>query len=149
MWLRNMRGLKVIFEGKSIGRVIQGIPCPTVNALDGIWIDKSFMGMRFISAEHICVIGKHAITTDHPGERLRMKPSQLFIRAIGTDGMRLGAVTDANIHEQSLAITHLELTCGWFEGLFGEKKLITEYRYDLRTSRIIVSADEPEMEVEP
>ena len=147
VWLKSIRGQKVILNGKCIGRVLQGVLCDTLTALDGIWIDRSMLGMRFISAEHICVFGDNSVLVDHPGERLRMKPERLFMRAVNTVGDRLGAITDAAIDEHMLLVNALALNRGWFDICTSGLITVRHFSCSPSSSRVIIP--EEEMEVEP
>ena len=118
VWLKSLRGLKVICDTKCIGRVLQGCVSDSFTVLDGVWIDGAFRGVRFISAEHICVLGKDSVITDDKGERLRMKPRSMLIRAVSTEGVRLGAITDAAVDARSFAVKKLELTKSWPEASY-------------------------------
>ena len=147
IWLRRLCGLKVICEGKCIGRVIQAKPCDELKVLDGIWIDRILLGMRFVSAEHICVLGDEAVIVDYPGERLRMRPAKLFIRAVSTEGARLGAVTDVAADRYSLAIKAVALTTGWLSGMLCGPLIATEYKMNTSSSHIVISDYHREAEV--
>lgn len=147
IWLRTLRGLKVIRDGKCLGRAVQGCLCDSLTALDGFWLDRAIAGMRFVSAEHICVLGERSIVIDYPGERLRMKPQPLMLRAVSTDGKRLGAIVDAGINESTLAVEELALSPGWAEGLMHGFIRIRRFKCDLANARVIVPQDEGETEV--
>lgn len=149
IWLRTLCGLRVIRDGVCLGRVVQGCLCDTLTALDGFWLDRAVAGMRFVSAEHICVLGRHSIIIDYPGERLRMKPKPLMVRAVSTDGRRLGAIVDAGIDERTLAVEELALNPGWIEGLIHGLIRIRRFKCDLANARVVVPQDEGEMEVFP
>lgn len=147
--LRQLCGLKVIQDGRSIGRVIQAVLSDDLSLLDGIWIDRALLGVRFISAEHICVLGKSSVTVDHSGQRMRLKPHRLFIRAVTTDGLRTGAMTDAELDEQTLTVTALMLTVSWFAALTGKATPVCSFKYDALSSRVIIPGDKDETEVIP
>lgn len=148
IWLKNLRGLKVICDTKCIGRVLQGCVSDSFTALDGIWVDSAFRGVRFICAEHICVLGKDSVITDSKGERLRMKPRSILIRAVSTDGMRIGAVTDTAIDEHSFAVKKLALTKSWLESLAGKIIYTASFKYDPASSRIILLSENQKKEVD-
>ena len=113
--LKGLRGLQVMVGEKCVGRVVQGALCDSLRALDGLWLDRGVRGMRFLCAEHIRVIGAHCVVADDAGQRLKMKPRSMLLRAISTDGARLGAITDALIDEDTLEIHMLELSRGLFD----------------------------------
>ena len=147
IWLRSLRGCKVICNGRYTGRVVQGTLCDTMTALDGLWIDRGLRGIRFVSAEHICVVGENSVVVDHTGERLRIKPKAFMVRAVTTDGMRLGAAVDAGIDGRTLAVEALAINTGWFEGLFRGLKTVRRFKYDIASSRVIVPVNDMETEV--
>lgn len=149
VWINELRGLKVISGTKCIGRVVQASMSDSLCALDGIWIDRAFFGLRFISAEHICIIGRNSVIVDHKGDRLRMKPSPIMIRAVTTEGVRLGAITDAAIDEQTFTTSMLALTKSWPERLVGRMAYVTAFKYDPSANRVIVlpAYDETEVKI--
>ena len=148
VWLKSLRGLKVICDTNCIGRVLQGCVSDSFTVLDGVWIDGAFRGVRFISAEHICVLGKDSVITDDKGERLRMKPRSMLIRAVSTEGVRLGAITDAAVDARSFAVKKLELTKSWPERLAGRIVYTTSFKHDPASSRIIILPENQETEVD-
>lgn len=145
MRLRDLRGMKVIKDSVCIGRVVQGCLCDSLRVLDGFWMDRALSGIRFICAEHICVAGTDAVIVDHPGERLRMKPQPLLIRAVSTDGRRLGAVVDAEIDDQTLAVTGLIITPGWIDSLIRGRIYVSDFKYDPAGARVIINPEETEV----
>ena len=149
VWTRNLCGLKVVQDGRYIGRVIQAALSDDLTLLDGIWIDRALLGVRFIAAEHICVLGKSSVTVEHSGDRMRLKPRRLFVRAVTTDGLRAGAVTDAALDEQTLTVTAILLADSWFTALTGKARSVCSYKYDALSSRIIILRDKDESEVIP
>lgn len=140
-WLGRARGMKVINEGKCIGRVIQAELSGDMKALDGLWIDRALLGIRFINAEHICVFGTESVIVDNPGVHLRIRPSKLFVRAVTTGGKRTGAVFDAAIDEQTLCVKALALNKGWLYSVMKGPVYIYSYKYDPITSRVIIPED--------
>ena len=142
IWLKDLRGRKVICNGKCIGRIIQAQPCDELKMLDGIWIDRILLGIRFVSAEHICVLGSDAVIVDSTGERLRMKPSKLLIRAVSTSGMRLGAITDAAADKHTMAITALALTTGWRDSMLYSPRIVKAFYYNSCSSHAVISDDD-------
>ena len=113
---------------------IGGGGCNAVNRM----IDAGLKGVRFIDAEHICVIGARALIVDDPGERVRIKPCPLFLRAVSTAGVRLGAVKDAEIDEVSLTVICLVLSLGYFEDFTRGEVRVTDYVCDAPNHRVVI-----------
>ena len=78
-----------------------------------------------------------------------MKHQTLFIRAVSTDGKRLGAAVDANIDEQTLRVKELAINTGWFDRISRGLLLASGCKYDPVSARVIVSLNDTETEVEP
>ena len=113
-----------------------------------MWLDRGVRGMRFLCAEHIRVIGAHCVVADDAGQRLKMKPRRMLLRAISTDGARLGAIADAAFDETSLAVKHLILYRSWTDAFLGGVP-VTVFCRDLDSDRVIVSQSLSEKEEEP
>ena len=96
--LKSMRALKLVVDGKQSGRVVQGCLSDDLQRLEGIWVDSGLGGLRFVDADHICVIGRRSVIADEGGIRLRIRPRSLFIRAVSTEGRRMGAIVDSLLH---------------------------------------------------
>jgi uncharacterized protein YrrD len=139
--------MKLVVNSKDAGRVVQGVLSEDLKRLEGIWADAGFMGLRFIEAERICVIGDRSVIAEYKGTRLRIKPQRLFIRAVSPDGRRLGAVTDAMIDRTTLMVKGLMLTRGYFEYLAGGSKAVFNFRHDAENHRVVISPDENDWEV--
>ncbi len=148
IWLSKLRGRRVVYNGKSIGRVVQALLCDALSVLEGIWIDRGLRGLRFISSDHICVIGADSVIVDDKGERLRMKPERLCLRAVTTDGIRIGAVTDAAIDPETLMVIELSLVTGWFECFIKGSRSVKDYKCSPGSSRVLVSDGDIESEAE-
>ena len=148
IWLSSLRGKKVICEGRCIGRVIMASANAALDMLDGIWTDRGLLGIRFISAECVCSVSRNAVVTDNGGQRIRMKPDRLFIRAVTTSGTRIGAVTDAAFDPETLAIRQLAITPSWPECLVHGRNYCRSYRCDPFSFRVIVAETEHGTEVE-
>ena len=84
--LRGLRALKLVVNGRAAGRVVQGYLSDDLRRVEGIWTDAGLGGLRFVDADHICVLGRRSVIADEIGVRLRIRPCGLFIRAISTDG---------------------------------------------------------------
>lgn len=145
--LRALGMLKLVVDGKDAGRVVQGVLSEDLMRLDGIWADAGLMGLRFIEAEMVCVIGERAVIAEYRGTRLRIRPKKLFIRAVSPEGRRLGAVTDAFIDRTTLMVKGLLLTKGYFEYLTEGCTAVFSFRNDAENRRVVISPDEKDQEV--
>lgn len=145
--LKSMRALKLVVNGKTTGRVVQGQLSDDLRRLDGVWVDAGFKGMRFIDAEHICVIGSRSVVADEPGIRLRIRPQSLFIRAVSSDGALLGAIVDAWLDETTLAVVSLSLSTGYPDLPLRGLRTIADYRHDLKKGVVMIPCDQINQEV--
>ena len=136
--MRTLRGMSVVMNGRSAGRVLQICLSDDLRRLDGIWVDAGLKGVRFVDAEHICVLGVRALIVDDPGERVRIKPCPLFLRAVSTAGVRLGAVKDAELDEVSLTVISLILSLGYFEDFTRGEVRVTDYVCDPDNHRVVI-----------
>lgn len=145
--LKSMRALKLVVNGKTTGRVVQGQLSDDLRRLDGVWVDSGFKGVRFVDAEHICVIGSRSVVADEPGIRLRIRPQSLFIRAVSSDGALLGAIVDAWLDETTLAVVSLSLSTGYPDLLLRGLCTIADYRHDLKKGVVMIPYDQLNQEV--
>jgi uncharacterized protein YrrD len=136
--MRSLRGMSVVVESRTVGRVIQVCLSGDLRRMDGIWVDAGLRGVRFIDAERVSVIGSRAIIADEMGERVRIKPNPLFLRAVSTAGRRLGAVVGAEIDEVSLTVTNLILSLGYLEDLARGEVRVGDYAYDADNRRVVI-----------
>lgn len=136
--MRSLRGMSVVVDARSAGRVIQVLLSDDLRRMEGIWIDAGLKGVRFIDAERLSVIGSRAIIADDIGERVRLKPNPLFLRAVSTAGRRLGAVVGAEIDEVSLTVRCLILSLGYLEDLTRGEIRAYDYVYDAENRRVVI-----------
>lgn len=136
--MRSLRGMSVVVDARTVGRVIQVCLSGDLRRMDGIWVDAGLRGVRFIDAERVSVIGSRAIIADEMGERVRIKPNPLFLRAVSTAGRRLGAVVGAEIDEVSLTVTNLILSLGYLEDLARGEVRVGDYAYDAENRRVVI-----------
>ena len=145
--LKSLRALKLIVNAKPSGRVVQGCLSDDLKRLEGIWVDSGLNGLRFIDADHISVIGSHAIIADEQGIRLRIRPCELFIRAVSTQGTRLGAIVDAHINDTTLLVDSLVMTEGYWDALMHARRLVANFHYDRNQKMVIVPENQLNQEV--
>lgn len=145
--LSDLRGRQVIRDGKIVGRAVQGCLSDDLRALDGLWTDTGLTGIRFVSAEHVCVLGESAVIVDDKGEHLRMKPKPLMIRAADASGRRIGAVVDALLDETTLTVEALILSKGFWDDLRFGRTSVVRFQNDFTAHRVIVELPDDEKEV--
>lgn len=144
--LRALIGLPVVVNNRRFGRVVQVELSEDLTRMNGIWMDAGLKGTRFIPAESLCMLGKVAVMADDPGKRLRCRTPPLFLRAVGTDGSRTGAITGAEIDELSFRVESLELSCGLWDDLLNGRMRISRFTLNRETGDVIVDSAETEKE---
>ena len=95
--------------------------------LQGIWVGCGIRGTRYIGREGLLVVGKVSVLAGTRGKKARDPGEALFLRALSTDGVRVGAITDAYLEEETLAIPELTLSGGYFDDLLSPKTRIRQY----------------------
>lgn len=144
--LRALIGMPVLCGSRRIGRVVQPQLTEDLTQLKGIWISAGLGGTRFVPCEALEMIGTVAVLTDDRGSRGRMKARPLLLRAVSTDGRRIGAITGAEIDEVSFAVNALELSAGLWEDLLMGRARVTRYSVNAESGEVIIdpAADERE-----
>ena len=122
-----MLGMPVICRGESIGRVSQVELTEDLRALKGIYLYRGVSGTRFIEGRELDLVGEVAVLARSEGHKASRSPQSLLRRAIGPDGQRLGAVTDAFVDEESLRVAALEVSRGWLEDLTRGRSCVDAY----------------------
>ena len=145
---RGMTGMPVVCGGKRIGRMIQPDIDRDLKRMKGIWMSAGVRGTRYIPAENVEMLGRSAIIVDDGGCRRHMEPQPLFRRAVGTDGRRIGAVTNAEIDGLTFAVTALELSAGLWDDLVRQRKRVASFTVNRETGDVIVDLAGNEMEGE-
>ena len=136
--LRNLTGMPVVCGKRRIGRILRGELSEDLRQLRGIWIYAGLRGTRYIPVESLEMLGRVAVTADEYGKRGRMTSSSLLIRAVSTDGRRLGAINGADIDELSFAVTALELSAGFWDDLRDGRRQITRYTVNRQKGVVII-----------
>lgn len=104
--LKGLRGLQVMVGEKCVGRVVQGALCDSLPGAGRIVAGPGRTG-HAVSLRGTHPRHRRALRgADDAGQRLKMKPRSMLLRAISTDGVRLGAIADAAFDETSLAVKH-------------------------------------------
>ena len=136
--IRALIDMPVICGGKRSGRVAQVCLSEDLRRMDGLWIDAGLSGTRFVPAEHICRLGDAAVLTDFPGRRMRCGQQPLFLRAVSADGMRLGAVSGAEIDEITFCVEALELSRGYLNDLLEGRVRVRSFTVSPQGGAVII-----------
>jgi len=143
--IRSLIDMPVVCCGKKTGRVAQVCLSEDLQRMDGLWIDAGLSGTRFVPAEHICRLGDAAVLTDVPGRRMRCGQQPLFLRAVSEDGLRLGAVSGAEIDELSFRVEALELSHGYLDDLLAGRTRVRSFTVSPQGGSVIIdlSGEDP------
>lgn len=149
--VRNLIGMPVVCNRQRIGRLVQADLSPDLKRLEGIWVDSGLRGTRYISADHVCMIGQVAVIADGRGKRRRCSTSPLLYRAVSTSGGRIGAVVGAEIDEVSFLVGALEVTLGLWDDLYAGRLRVEGYTVNQERGEVIVvdSMQDDEKEDDP
>lgn len=140
--LRSLTGMPVVCDRRRVGRLLRAELSEDMTRLRGIWIGAGLLGTRWICAEDLQILGEAAILADSCGERMPMRCTPLFNRAVSTDGLRLGVITGAEIDAISFAVTSLELSRGFWEDLSHRRERVTRYTANRQTGEIVIDSVE-------
>lgn len=144
--VRQMVGMPVVCEGRRYGRVLRTQLSDDLSRLEGIWVGAGLRGTRFIPAERLECLGDVAVMADGAGTRRRMTPSPLPMRAVSSDGRRLGAITGAELDALSFQVTALELSAGVWDDLAQGRRRVTRYAVNRTRGEVVIDPAEYETE---
>ena len=135
---RSLTGMPVVCEGRRIGRVLRADISPDLGRMDGIWVGAGVRGARYIPAERLELIGEVAVHADGGSVKRRMTGAPLPMRAVSTDGHRLGAVTDVEVDALSFQVAALELSRGVFDDLIIPRRRVTRYAVNGDKGEVVI-----------
>ena len=138
--LRALVGMPVLCGSRRIGRVVQARLTDDLTRLEGLWVSGGLMGTRHIPAESLQLIGDVAVMADDAGTRCRGKAQPMMLRAVSTDGRRIGAVIGAEIDEVSFAVTSLELSEGLWDDLLRGRRRVCRYAVNRESGEVVIRA---------
>ena len=144
--LRGLTGMPVVCDGRRYGRVLRAELAQDLKRLEGIWVGAGLRGARYIPAEQLELLGSVAVLAEGAGVRRRMGPSPLPMRAVSTDGQRLGAVTDAEIDALSFQVTALELSAGLWDDLLYRRGRVTSFKVNREGGEVVIDLAHNERE---
>lgn len=137
--LRTLTGMPVLHNGRKLGRLLQAELSADLRRMEGIWVDCGLRGTRYITAEHLSLIGQLALHSDDRGIRRRCRSEKLLIRAVDTAGMRIGAAVGAEIDELSFLVTSLEVTHGFWDDLYSGRSRCEFFRFHEGKNEVMIS----------
>ena len=138
---KSLLGMPVIRGGKTLGRVSHVLPDEDLKSIRGLYLHCGAAGSRFIECADLDVVGEVAVLARGAGKRMSTGERPLFRRAISSDGRRLGAITDALIDEETMAIEALELSRGYLDDLAGGRRRIRRFSVN-KNGDVIVEPSE-------
>lgn len=112
-----MIGLPVIVEGKATGRVMRGVLSEDGRSLRGLVMRGGLTGPRWLPREQIRLVGKVSVIAAGKPRRLPKDADYRLFRVTDPEGERLGVVTDALLHEETLRVAALEISAGPLDDL--------------------------------
>lgn len=122
-----MIGLPVIIDGKTAGSVMRGVLTEDGRSLRGLVMRGGIQGARWLPREQIAFIGRLSVIAT--GKTGRMPPDAAYrlFRVSDPEGSRLGIVTDALLHEETLRVTALEISAGPLDDLLDGRWYATAF----------------------
>lgn len=141
--LRSLIGMPVLCRRQKLGRLVQAELSPDLRRMEGVWVDCALLGTRFITSDHLSMLGELAVHSDDRGVRRRCSAKPLLCRAAATDGRRLGAVVGAEIDELSFLVTALEISGGIWDDLYAGRSRVERFTVSSDGRLVMVIAEEP------
>lgn len=112
-----MIGLPVIMDGRAAGRVMRGVLTEDGRSLRGVVMRGGLRGPRWLSKDQIDLVGKVSVIAKGKPQRLPREADFRLFRVTNPEGERLGIVTDALLHEETLRVAALEISAGPLDDL--------------------------------
>lgn len=132
-WVMNMTGLKkmmglpVIINGRQRGSVLRGVLSEDGRTVRGLVVRGGLRGARWLPREQITLVGKISVIADGKTSRVPRDADYHLFRVTDADGTRLGVVTDALFHEETLRVAALEISGGPVDDLMDGRWYATAY----------------------
>lgn len=126
--LKKMIGLPVVFDGKAMGHVMRGVISRDGRSLRGVVIRGGLLGARWLPREEIALVGQVSVIANGKPRRLPRDASYRLFRVTDGSGQRLGIVTDALFHEETLRVAALEISAGPLDDLIQGRFYATAFQ---------------------
>lgn len=125
--LKKMIGLPVIIQGETAGSVLRGVLSQDGRSLRGIVIRGGLRGARWLPREQISLVGQLSVIAEGKPRRLPKDADYRLFRVSDAEGTRLGIVTDALLHEDTLRVAGLEISGGPLDDLLDGRWFATSF----------------------
>ena len=112
-----MIGLPAMIDGRSAGCVMRGVLTEDGHALRGIVMRGGLRGARWLPRDQIQLVGKVSVIAHGKPRRIPKGTDFRLFRVTDPHGDRLGIVTDALLHEETLRVAALEISAGPLDDL--------------------------------
>ena len=123
-----MAGLPVIVNGKAIGSVLRGVLTVDGRSLRGIVMRGGLLGARWLPRNQIALVGRVSVIAAGKPQRVPRDAAYRLFRVTDGAGERLGIVTDALLHEETLRVAALEISAGPVDDLIDGRWYATAYQ---------------------
>jgi len=127
MRLKKLIGLPVVLNGRNAGHVLKAVVTRDGHNLRGLILRGGVRGPRWLSREQIQLLGKVSIIASGETRKVPRDAEYKLFRVSDSDGTRLGVVSDAVIHEETLQVIALEISSGPVDDLIDGRWLATAF----------------------
>ena len=125
--LKKMMGLPVILNGKAVGSVLRGVLAEDGRSLRGIVFRGGLRGQKWLPRDQIALVGRVSVIAAGSAQRVPRNADYHLFRVADAEGTRLGVVTDALLHEETLRVAALEISAGPLDDLTDGRWYATAY----------------------
>lgn len=139
----------MIMNGKRIGRALDIGVTDDLRRMTGVYVDCGLKGNRFVPSDDVNVLGDVAIVVDSEGKRSRVDGSNRIIRAVSTDGRRVGAILGLLIDEEEKCVEALELSRGYLDDLIGGRHYVRQYTVGADGDEVIIQSMNDRLKAHP
>ena len=136
--LNSVLGLPVILRGRMVGRVERAVVTADGRSLRGLTVRRGLGGAKWVSGDHILVLGEVSVIVDSDPTRLPHDADFDLGTVKDTGGMALGRVTDVFVNPVTYRVTGLELTLGLVEELLGGRLIARSWTVTPGTDEVLV-----------
>ena len=125
--LKKMIGLPILLNGEEAGHILRGVLEKDGRTLRGLVIRNGFFGARWLPRSQIHFIGKVSVIAEGKTSKVPKDAAYRLFRVTDAEGARLGIVTDALIHEETLRVSALEISSGPVDDLLDGRWFTSAY----------------------